>query len=318
MPSAGVQVGPATKTRSMKAGMVLAVLVSGVAVPTTIEMTTDFDFAPLLMGDANITELAERIAMRDFGTNATLVVKDVRLESTRIGTFGETIKADPGYRFHYARVAVTNTGKMDLAVSTWHFSAEDEIGSDHNAQLANAHDDFDGGRLRVGATREGTVIFHLRESSRITSVVWRGDLAQARGAWGDAPERLGGSSGSGGSQAPSATVEMLVLQATRESTRPDAFGDPVRADPGYAFERVRVRFTNAGDGDVRVSDWQFKAVDDLGSHDAIAGAGEGFDGSLLAPGASVEGTLVFQLHKSSRLAAVEWHGDGAQARAAAP
>lgn len=299
----------------MKTGMVLALIASGVAVPTAIEVSTDVDFGPLLLGDADIEEAAQKIALRDFGMNASLVVKGVHTEPTRVGTFGETIRADPGYAFHHARVAVTNTGRLDLAVSTWHFSAEDEIGSDHNALLGNAHDDFEGARLRVGATREGTVIFHLREGSRVTAVVWQGDFAQARGTYGEPPE-LGASTG-GGPAAPAARAELVLLDARREETRADSFGDPVRPDPGYTFQLVRVRFVNVGDEDVRVSDWQFKAVDDLGLHDAIPGAGQGFDGGRLAPGESREGTLVFQLHKSSRLAAVEWHGGGAVARAAA-
>lgn len=300
----------------MKTGMVLAVLASGVAAPVVIETTTDIDFGPLLLGDADVSAMAEKIALRDFGMNASLVVKSIHLEKTRVGTFGETIKADPGYEFHYARVAVTNSGKMDMAVSTWHFSAEDEIGSDHGVQLANAHDDFDGSRLRVGATREGTVIFQLREGSRITAVLWQGDFAKARGAWGEPPEH-GASSGS--VPAPRiATFDLTILDARREDTRPDSWGDPVRADPGYTFHKLRVRLINTGDRDFHVSDWQFKAVNDLGSHDGIAGAGTGFDGSRLAPGETVEGTVVFQLHKSARLASVEWHGDGASARAAAP
>lgn len=118
-----------------------------------------------------------------FAPGAQLKVLDVQPRPTRVGTFGETIKADPGYVFQFARVRLMNNGTIDLSAATWQFSAVDAQGSETAAALANAHDDFDGSRLRAGGVRDGTVIFQMEEGAALRAVIWQGDLAAARGTW---------------------------------------------------------------------------------------------------------------------------------------
>lgn len=137
------------------------------------------DLAPILRGERNVTDVAAEVAAREFRPSVQLEVVGVDLRPTRVGAFGETIRADPGYVFHYVRVRATNDGTMDLALSNWHFSALDEIGSDHMVELGADHVDFDGSRLRAGAERQGTLIFELRKGSYITGIAWEGDLATA-------------------------------------------------------------------------------------------------------------------------------------------
>ena len=138
------------------------------------------DLEPILKGERNLTDVADEVAAREFRASLRLEVVGVELRPTRIGAFGETIKADPGHVFHVVRVRAENDGTMDLAVSDWHFSALDEAGSDHAVEMGGDHHDFDGSRLRQGGAREGTLVFELRRGSAVHALVWEGDLATAR------------------------------------------------------------------------------------------------------------------------------------------
>lgn len=171
----------------MRASLIMALVSAGAAPAVVMEYGDQFpvvgsDIESVLRG-ANISEKAAEIAAREFTPSATLTVKSVQTAPTRIGVFNETIKADPGYAFFYTYVRIENTGKLDLAVSNWHFSAIDENGSDHMVELANAHEDFDGARLRAQGVRDGLLIFELPVDSRISAVVWEGDITSARGEY---------------------------------------------------------------------------------------------------------------------------------------
>ena len=151
----------------------------------TTAVTTPFAVGALFEGPGGESELwakAEEIARREFHANASLVVQEVRVSFARPGAFGETLEPDFGYAFHHARVALTNTGKMDIAPSTWQFSALDERGHDHAALLGGAHHDFDASRLRKGATRSGEVVFELPAGARLAGIAWQGDFANATGS----------------------------------------------------------------------------------------------------------------------------------------
>ena len=163
----------------MRASLVVA-LVGAAAVPVAIE-TGIGPLDPASFSEGDLAAKAEEIAREQFAANATLTVLDVSVTDHRIGTFGEKIKADPGYQFHVAHVRIENTGKVDIAVSTWHFSGIDEMGSDHSVELANAHEDFDASRLGKGHARDGDVIFELEKGSYLSAVSWQGDLAEAEG-----------------------------------------------------------------------------------------------------------------------------------------
>lgn len=130
-------------------------------------------------GESELWARAEEIARREFSATATLEIVDVRTSGERFDEFGGRLRPDYGYEFHHATLRLTNTGKMDIAASTWQFSAVDEGGSDHSAELGGAHHDFDASRLRKGASRVGEVVFELREGSRIETIVWQGDFANA-------------------------------------------------------------------------------------------------------------------------------------------
>ncbi|HUR69401.1 MAG TPA: DUF4352 domain-containing protein [Candidatus Thermoplasmatota archaeon] len=162
----------------MKASLVVA-LVSAAAVPAAIQSgVTPID--PISFdGDGDLFARAEKMAQEQFAAEANLSVLEVHLADKRIGTFGETIKPDPGYVFHVANVRLQNTGKVDIAVSSWHFSATDESGSDHSIEMANAHEDFDGARLGKGLARNGQLIFELPRGSFIAGMHWQGDLGSA-------------------------------------------------------------------------------------------------------------------------------------------
>lgn len=130
-------------------------------------------------GESDLWARAEEIAQREFSASVTLEILDVKLSKERYDEFGGRLRPDFGYDFHHAKLRLTNIGKMDVAASTWQFSALDEDGSDHAAELGGAHHDFDASRLRKGAARVGEVVFELREGSSIASVVWQGDFANA-------------------------------------------------------------------------------------------------------------------------------------------
>lgn len=169
----------------MRVSTVLALVAAGSTPVAVMEYGDQLpivgkDLEPILKGERNITDVAEEVARREFRPSLVLEVKGVELRPTRVGAFGETIKADPGYVFHVVRVRVENNGTMDLAVSDWHFSALDEAGSDHPVEMGGDHNDFDGARVRKGAMREGTLVFELRKGSHLTALVWEGDLATSR------------------------------------------------------------------------------------------------------------------------------------------
>lgn len=169
----------------MKAGAVVALVLAGTAPVALSEMTPDEE------GDlmATLFAKAEEIAQRDFGQSAALSVSRTWTDTTRVGAFGETIRADPGYHFAFARVSVHNTGKIDLAVSTWHFYAIDEWGDERPALLGGAHDDFNAGRVRAGGSIGGTVGFDVMDGSTLVGIGWQGDLANATAPWGPGEEK---------------------------------------------------------------------------------------------------------------------------------
>lgn len=160
----------------MKAGVVISLVLAGATPVALYQADVDHGDGDVM---ASLFAKAEEIAKRDFGQNASMTVTRVWDAPTRMGAFGETIKADPGYHFAFARVSVHNTGKIDLAVSGWQFSAADEWGDEHPALLGGAHDDFNAGRVRSDGSIGGTVGFELPDGSRLTRVFWEGDLTSA-------------------------------------------------------------------------------------------------------------------------------------------
>lgn len=164
------------QAKTMKTHFVMA-LVGAVAAPAVIASVGPLDGS--LDSDSDIYAKAEEIARKEFSVSANLSVEKVWIMDERTGTFGERIRPDPGYLFHYVQARIENTGKLDIAVSTWHFSAIDEAGSDHSVELANAHEDFDASRLGRGHARDGLVIFEIEKGSYLTGLVWQGDLGEA-------------------------------------------------------------------------------------------------------------------------------------------
>lgn len=162
----------------MKTYLVVAIA-SAAAAPVAIQSGMD-SLDPATFGeDSDLWEKAEQIAEERFTGSAALTVLGVEVTDQRTGAFGERIRPDPGYAFHVANVRVENTGKMDLAISSHHFSGLDEADSDHWIEMGGAHDDFEGARLGKGQARNGEITFELRKGSWLTGVVWQGDLANA-------------------------------------------------------------------------------------------------------------------------------------------
>lgn len=176
----------------MRVSTVLALVAAG-ATPVAVVEFGEYlpivgeDLKPILRGDKNLTEVASEVAAREFNASVRLEVVGVEITDRRTGVFGEAIRPAHGHVFHVVRVRAENVGTMDVAVSNWHFSAIDEIGSDHAVELGGAREDFAGERLREGATREGSVTFELRKGSRITELVWQGDLSASRVSFPGSP-----------------------------------------------------------------------------------------------------------------------------------
>lgn len=169
---------PSPQAGRVRASLVLA-LVSAAAVPVAVESTIG-PLDPASFGqDSDLMEKAQEIAKRDFAASASLEILDVQIADQRTGAFGERIRPDVGYAFHLVDVRFTNTGKVDVAVSSWHFSGLDEIGSDHSVELGNAHEDFDASRLSPGHSRNGRLYFEIEKGSWLTQLVWEGDLGSA-------------------------------------------------------------------------------------------------------------------------------------------
>lgn len=162
----------------MKAHFLLAI-VGAAAAPMVVQSAVGSLDPAIAAEDSDLYTKAQEIAEKQFAVNASVEAVRAWVDVERVGTFGERIKPDPGYSFHYVQARITNVGKMDFAVSTWHFSGIDEAGSDHAVELANAHEDFDASRLAKGQSRDGIVIFELRKGSYLTGVHWQGELAEA-------------------------------------------------------------------------------------------------------------------------------------------
>lgn len=162
----------------MRAQFVIA-LVGAAAAPFAVQATVGPLDPAMMAEDSDLMTRAQEIAKKEFTVEASLSVENVWVETQRTGAFGERIKPDPGYAFHFVQARIANTGKMDFAVSTWHFSGIDEAGSDHAVELGNAHEDFDASRLGKGHARDGLVIFELEKGSYLTAISWQGDLGEA-------------------------------------------------------------------------------------------------------------------------------------------
>lgn len=147
------------------------------------------DVASVVRGEKTLEEVAQEIVAREFNPHATLEIKRVLVKPVMLGYEGEVVEADPGYAFFHARVRFVNNGTMDLSVSTWQFSSIDEAGSETNAEIPMAHQDFDAERVRKGGAREGWVVFEMEEDARLTGIVWTGLLTDARGEFNGTLER---------------------------------------------------------------------------------------------------------------------------------
>lgn len=118
-----------------------------------------------------------------FAPNASLTILAVESHPTRVGTFRETIRADPGYEFRYVRLRLANTGNVDMGAHTYQFSAIDGMGSETPAALANLHDDMEAIRIRAHGALVGTVIFEMPQGEPLWGVAWSGDLTNATALW---------------------------------------------------------------------------------------------------------------------------------------
>lgn len=159
-------------------------LVGAAAVPLAVEATVGPLDPASFDPDSDLMRRAQEIAEREFSGDAELTVLGVTVTEQRTGVFGERIEPDAGYRFHVAKVRLQNTGKIDIAVSSWHFSGLDEIGSDHAIEPGGAHDDFDGSRLGKGQARVGSLTFELPQGSYLAGMVWQGELASTHASVG--------------------------------------------------------------------------------------------------------------------------------------
>jgi len=106
-----------------------------------------------------------------------------------------------------------------------------------------------------------------------------------------------------------ATIE--ILNVTTATERFDEFGGRLRPDYGYLYYWAQIRVTNTGKLDVAPADWQFSAMDEMGSdHSALlGGAHHDFDASRLRHGGARVGSVVFEMREGSILTAVAWQGD---------
>lgn len=172
----------------MKLVTVAALVAFGTA-PVVASMGVEWlgvdDVERVLHGE-NVTDVAAEIARREFNANARLAAWGDDVRDTTRAEWGDDIRARDGHEYHHVRFRLENVGKLDLAVHTSHFRAQDELGRWHRAELGLAHL-VDERQLATGAAVDGIVVFDLIDGLRLTTLEWGGAFANATASLDGAP-----------------------------------------------------------------------------------------------------------------------------------
>lgn len=129
-------------------------------------------------GGEDVDSVAEEIARREFAPDVRLRVLDARDEPSVRGDLGDTYRAPPGATYRHLTVEVANRGRLDVAVHTYHFSALDDAGRRHKAQLG-LEEKFETMRVQQGEATTGVVVFLVPTDALLARLQWQGELHNA-------------------------------------------------------------------------------------------------------------------------------------------
>lgn len=218
-----------------------------------------------------------------------------------------------GYLYYAVVLDVTNLGSGDIEVSARDFSLVDTMGL-NNARSSIAADPgssievfSDTAPVAAGESAEFVVVYELFSDVSPAMLVWQADSGQ-----------LVLVNLSDGNQEPSAVVQGMNTPATWSDDRGNEVAtievtnltddwqdhDPNRAaDRGSRYVAVSFTITNISDASFEVNPYNLSLVDTEGTNNSTSSVRAAEDGETvlfsdrqdLAPGESVEGTIVFQL-----------------------
>lgn len=131
-----------------------------------------------VMGGANVTDVAQQIAQREFAPNVRLAFLGSTDSPTVLGEFNETLRPFPGDVYRHVSLEVTDGGRLDVAVHTYHFSAVLDSGQKVGA-LVGVAEKFEVMQLPSGGSARGTIVFEVPQGATLARIVWQGELANA-------------------------------------------------------------------------------------------------------------------------------------------
>lgn len=135
------------------------------------------DVARVAEGE-DVRSVAQSIAAREFGGNVTLDVLDQSSTQNVTDEYGDVIRADPGREFRHVDIEVSNHGRLDIGVHTYHFSVYDDAHRRSKAVLGIS-DVFEVTQVPGGGAANGTVVFDMAKGATLARVFWQGELYNA-------------------------------------------------------------------------------------------------------------------------------------------
>jgi hypothetical protein len=295
----------------VRASVVLVLVAAGSA-PVISGVGLDWlhvqDVRDVLDGQ-NVTSVAQRIAQREFTPDVRLALVNESSSPTVLGEFGETLHPREGHEYRHVGLAVTNLGRLDVAVHTYHFTAFLEDGEKAPAEVGIA-ERFEVTQLASGATAVGTVVFQAPPGVAFRSILWQGELSNATLRLG-APAAGSGSGGGPDAPAPDATTpgDVQVLSSSDGTHARTSSGDDVEAPAGQVFRLVQLQLYNDAPASVDVRTSDLTAYDASGqTFPAMTGLEQHFDATV-GPHEAASGGVVFVMPQDDAIVRVEWqHG----------
>lgn len=165
----------------MKAGALLVLSAVGLGAAPLLLPGVDWVGMPdveRVLAGVDLRKVAAEIAEREFSPNVSLSVLS-RGQADRVtGEFGETIRAEPGHVFERHEVLLTNLGRLDVSVHTYHFRAQEEAGRAYRAETGIAAK-FEVMQVSQGSSAQGVVVFEVPRDAVLSALLWQGEIAEA-------------------------------------------------------------------------------------------------------------------------------------------
>lgn len=164
----------------MKAGAVMAVVALGSSpfvAAGLVEWLSEEDVRRVAGGE-DLESVAQQIAEREFRVNVSIRLVEAERVAFVRDDWGGRIRAETDHEFLVALLRFSNHGRMDVGLSTHHFSIRDATNVTYDAELGTEHR-FEAMRVRKGEEKVGRVAFEVPQGTEAAVLVWQGELGRA-------------------------------------------------------------------------------------------------------------------------------------------